>query len=86
MSEVLELEVKTLKGQLENQTKGIENLFAQIDSHKGLITDLISSVLALKTSNTVLTKEKQVLTQQLADANAKLAIHENVKSLEADAA
>lgn len=73
MSEVLQTENNTLREQLQNQSKGIENLLSQLEAHKGLVNEQLGVNLQLRTNLVLFQKELQKVNAQLADANAKIA-------------
>ncbi len=76
-----------LKAQLDQNSKGVENLLAQLDAHKGMLNESLNACVNMRTHLIIEQKKAQetagkmgqlgnqitTLTQQLADANAKIA-------------
>jgi predicted RNase H-like nuclease (RuvC/YqgF family) len=85
-----------LKKQIENATANHSGLLAQVDAHKGMLSESIQSSLNLRTnlimfqkkiqelSGVIQEKDKLIngLNQQLTDATAKIASYEDTKSAE----
>jgi predicted nuclease with TOPRIM domain len=80
MSEDLNKEIDNLKGQLAQQSQGIQVLINQLEAYKAHLTDLNNLVIQLRTQNIMFTKSNKELTDQvgrlqtsLSDANKRVA-------------
>ena len=92
-------EIETLKNQVQNLQNGAQVLLAQLDSHKQMLNEVITTALNTKSNmilvqnkakqleNLLVEKDKQIasLNQQLEDATAKIASFEAVAPVDSAA-
>lgn len=66
-------ENKQLKDQLQNNSRGVESLLAQLEAVKAMLNDANTHAMILRTNNILLNKQLKTLSEQVESLNKELA-------------
>lgn len=81
--ETLQKEIETLKQQAINNSQGVNGLLAQLDAHKNMLSESITSVLHLRTNLILFEKSNKEIAERNSELKKSLEeAHKRIAELE----